>query len=83
MNVTTFLSFFKVEVSNRKFASQDVANDDLFFSFDLSFHVEVYKWQAFNAQFLLFKFIFLVFVIRENEFVECLTFRFLHCAILI
>ena len=49
MNISTFLSFFKIQVLDRKFASKNISNDNLIFSFDLSCHFYFDKWQAFNA----------------------------------
>lgn len=83
MNITTFLSFFKIEVSNFKFAGKNITNNNFFFSFDFGGHFKINKWQAFNAPFLLFEFFFLISVIRENEFVKCLTLWFFHGAVLI
>jgi hypothetical protein len=82
MNITTFLSFFKIQVLDSKFAGEDVSDDNFIFSFDFGCHFYFYEWQAFNASFLLLEFVLLIRVIRENEFVKCLTLRFLHGAIL-
>jgi len=83
VNVTTFLSFVEVKVSNCKFASKDVTDNDFILAFDFSYHLEIDEWQGFNAFFLFIKFMFLISVVGKNSFVKSLSLGFLHGAILI
>jgi hypothetical protein len=49
MNISALLSFFKIQVLNGKFAGENISNDDFIFTFDLSCHFYLNKWQASDA----------------------------------